>query len=368
MIMENTSEKNFSNKKCFLDFDVEEIKDIMLSLNEKPFHAMQIFKALHLGCDFSEMTELSKKLREKLGSDYFSQAAKILESVISSDGTEKFLFILNDGNIIEGVLMKYKYGYTLCVSTQVGCRMNCAFCASGLNGLVRDLSAGEILGQAICVNRRLDGGIGENRKITNIVLMGSGEPLDNYVNTVKFLKLVSAKGGINISARNISLSTCGIVPKMYALAEEKLPINLTVSLHSPFDGERAEIMPVAKKYKINDILSACSDYFEKTGRRYIFEYVLIKGKNDTLRHAEALINILKGRPCHINLIRLNEVKERKLTAATDKDAYRFLKILSEAGLSVTLRRRMGADIDGACGQLRQRYIENKMHTDTISEN
>jgi 23S rRNA (adenine2503-C2)-methyltransferase len=235
--------------------------------------------------------------------------------------------------------------------------MNCAFCASGLHGLVRNLTAGEILGEVISVNGYLKGGLGEKRAVTNVVLMGSGEPLDNYDNTVKFLRLVSMPDGINISQRNISLSTSGLVNKMYDLAEEGLSINLTVSLHAPFDEERKKIMPVAKKYSISEILSACKKYFEKTGRRYIFEYVLIKGENDTVRHADELIRLLKGKPCHVNLIRLNEVKENDLKGGTEKEAYRFLGLLEKGGISATVRRKMGEDIDGACGQLRQRYLE-----------
>ena len=326
-------------------------------MGEKGFRAEQVFTALHLGLDFSEMTNLSKPLREKLQLEYGAQTVTIVKSLVSVDGTQKFLIKLQDGNVIECVLMKYKYGYTLCVSTQVGCRMHCAFCASGLNGLVRNMQAGEILGEVIAINKYLGGGLGEKRKIINIVLMGSGEPLDNYDNVVKFLKIVSEKNGINVSTRNISLSTCGLVPKMYSLADEGVSVNLTVSLHSPFDEERQEIMPVAKTYKISQILDACANYFEKTGRRYIFEYVLIKGKNDTVRYADQLIKLLKGRPCHVNLIRLNEVKENQLKSTTDKEAYRFLGLLEKGGLSATLRRRMGEDIDGACGQLRQKYIE-----------
>ena len=243
--------------------------------------------------------------------------------------------------------------------------MNCAFCASGLNGLVRNLKSGEILGEVVAVNRYLCGDIADMRKIINIVLMGSGEPLDNYDETVKFLKTVSCKEGINVSVRNISLSTCGIVPKMYDLACENLAVNLTVSLHSPFDEERKKIMPVAKVYSIGEILDACANYFNKTGRRYIFEYVLIKGENDTPRHAKELIRLLKGRPCHVNLIRLNEVKERSLKGGTEKDAYKFMGILEEGGLSVTVRRKMGEDIDGACGQLRRRYLEERPETGNI---
>lgn len=346
-------------KKNALDMSFDELKSYLTGIGEKPFRAGQIFRALHRGLDFSEMTDIPKTLREKLDGDFHAQSVKIIKSLVSADGTEKFLFALNDGNVIEGVLMAYKYGSTLCVSTQVGCRMNCAFCASGLNGLTRNLSRGEILGEVITANRYAGGDVAGNRKIINVVLMGSGEPLDNYTETVNFLKLVSCPEGINVSRRNISLSTCGIVPKMYDLANENLGVNLTVSLHSPFDGERAKIMPIAKTYSIGEILDACSYYFDKTGRRYIFEYVLIKGENNTERHADELIRLLKGRPCHVNLIRLNEVKERALKGDTDKQAYRFLKLLTDGGLSATLRRKMGEDIDGACGQLRQRYIEQK---------
>ncbi len=346
-----------SEKILFADLDFGELKNLIESIGEKGFRAGQIYKSIHLGKDFSEMTDLSKSLRESLSERFIAQPVKVVKSLKSVDGTEKFLFRLYDGNVIESVLMKYKYGYTLCVSTQVGCRMGCVFCASGLHGLVRNLSAGEILGQVICANAYVGGGIGDKRAVTNIVLMGSGEPLDNYDNTVKFLHLVSGVNGLNISTRNISLSTCGLVPKMKKLGEENVSVNLTVSLHSPFDEERQNIMPVAKTYKIKEILGACEDYFNKTGRRYYFEYTLIKGNNDSVRHADALISLLKGKPCHVNLIRLNEVKEKNLNSTTDKDAYRFLGLLEKGGLSATLRRRMGADIDGACGQLRQRYLE-----------
>ncbi len=345
-------------KESLLSFSKEEIKNLIVEeFNEKAFRAGQIYKALHLGCDFADMTELSKSLREKLAEKFYANPVKIIKTLKSVDGTEKFLFSLPDGNVVEGVLMRYKHGASLCVSTQVGCRMNCAFCASGLEGLIRNLTAGEILGEVIAVNAYLQGGIGEKRQVINVVLMGSGEPLDNYDNVVKFLRLLSAEGGINLSQRNVSLSTSGLVNKMYELAEEGLSVNLTVSLHSPFDNERQKIMPIAKKYSISEILSACKKYFEKTGRRYIFEYVLIKGENDTPRHAEELIRLLKGRPCHVNLIRLNEVKEKDLKGGTEKEAYRFLGLLEKGGLSATVRRKMGEDIDGACGQLRRRYLE-----------
>ena len=343
-------------RDCLLNFSYTELENLILTLGEKKFRTRQIFRALHQGLEFGDMTDISKVFREKLIESYDAQPVRIIKHLQSVDGTMKFLFALRDGNVIEGVLMKYNHGYSLCISTQVGCRMRCAFCASGLHGLVRNLEPGEILGEVICVNKFLGGGLGENRKIINIVLMGSGEPLDNYDNTIKFLRLVSEKNGINISQRNISLSTSGIVPKMYDLANENVSVNLTVSLHSPFDEERQKIMPIAKTYKINQILDACSNYFDKTGRRYIFEYVLIKGENDTSAHAQALIDLLKGRPCHINLIRLNEVKENDLKSGTDKEAYRFMGVLEKAGLSAPVRRKMGEDIDGACGQLRQRYL------------
>ncbi len=344
-------------KTCLIDLSFDQLKNKITELGEKSFRAGQIFKSLHLGLNFFEMTDISKAFRETLSNEYIAQPVTIIKHLQSVDGTVKFLYKLCDGNVIEGVLMKYNHGYSLCVSTQVGCRMRCAFCASGLHGLIRNLSAGEILGQVICANKFLGGGLGENRKVINIVLMGSGEPLDNYDNTISFVKLISDKNGINISQRNISLSTSGVVPKMYDLADEDLSINLTVSLHSPFDEERQKIMPIAKAYKINQILDACHNYFEKTGRRYIFEYVLIDGENNTERHAQALIKLLKGRPCHLNIIRLNEVKENQLKSTTDKQAYRFMGVLEKAGISATVRRKMGEDIDGACGQLRQRYLE-----------
>lgn len=344
-------------KKCLLEYSLEELKGLMLSLGEKSFRAGQIYKALHLGLDFSEMTELSKEFRVKLEEQFIAQPTKIIKSIKSVDGTEKFLFALADGNVIEGVVMHYKYGATICVSTQVGCRMRCAFCASGLNGLVRNLTSAEILGEVVSTNRYLLGGLKDKRKIINIVLMGSGEPFDNYDNTIGFLKLVSMPEGINISPRNISLSTSGLVPQMFKFADEKVSVNLTVSLHSPFDDERQKIMPIAKKYSISEILSACDNYFEKTGRRYIFEYVLISGENDGEKHQNALIKLLKGRPCHLNVIRLNEVKENDFRGTSEKDAYRFIGVLEKNGLSVTLRRKMGEDIDGACGQLRQKYLD-----------
>ena len=341
-------------KKILQDLSFSELENLILSLGEKKFRARQLYDGLMQGKKISAIN-ISARLRETLLNDYEDEPVKIIQTLTSSDGTEKYLFSLADGNIIEGVFMKYKYGNTQCVSTQVGCRMGCKFCASTLGGLARNLSSGEILSQILVVNA-LHGGNLEKRSVTNAVLMGSGEPLDNYYNVISFLKNVSAPSGIGISARNISLSTCGIVPSIYALADEQIPVNLTISLHQTTDEGRARTMPIAKKYTIAEILKACEYYFDKTGRRYIFEYSLISGENCDGKHAEELIKLLTGKPCHVNLIRLNEVKERDLKTVTEKEAYRFLGLLEKGGLSATLRRQIGVDIGGACGQLRASYL------------
>ncbi len=347
-------------KSVLQDLSFARVEELILSLGEKKFRAKQLFEGLTQGKAITEITSLSKDLKSRLCEAYEDRPLKIKEVFTSSDGTEKYLFELADGNLIEGVLMKYKYGYTQCVSTQVGCRMGCKFCASTLGGLVRNLTAGEILSQILVVNalhkEETQGRGDEARAVTNVVLMGSGEPLDNYEQTLAFLRNVTAAEGLCISARNISLSTCGIVPKMYRLADEGIPLNLTVSLHATDDETRARTMPIAKAYKIEEILKACEYYFAKTGRRYYFEYTLIAGENCDDDHADALIKLLKGKPCHVNLIRLNEVKERELKALDDKRAYRFLGKLEKGGLSATLRRQIGVDIGGACGQLRANYI------------
>ncbi len=342
-------------KRIIQDLDYNSICALMQSLGEPKFRAKQLFIGLSQGKSISKISVLGAGLKAKLLEEFEDAPLEIVKTLKSADGTEKYLFRLADGNIIEGVLMKYKYGNTQCVSTQVGCRMGCKFCASTLGGRVRDLTSGEILSQVLLVNSMH--AEGRQRGVTNVVLMGSGEPLDNYENVVNFLKNVTAADGINISARNISLSTCGLADKMRLLAEEGIPVNLTVSLHSTTDAERARTMPVANKWKIAEILRACEYYFSKTGRRYIFEYALIDGENCDAKHAEELVELLKGKPCHINLIRLNEVKERSLAAAGEKQAYRFLGLLQKGGLSATLRRRTGADIGGACGQLRASFLD-----------
>ena len=350
-------------KKILQDLSLEELEAELVAQGEKKYRAAQVYSGLLSGKTLEELPAVPGALKEKLKETYENQPIAVEKVFTSSDGTEKYLFRLSDGNLIEGVLMKYKYGYTQCVSTQVGCRMGCKFCASTLGGLIRNLSAGEILSQILAVNglHRCDpdlpGSGKEKRAVTNVVLMGSGEPLDNYENTVKFLRLLTSEKGMNMSARNISLSTCGVVPKMYELAGENIPLNLTVSLHATNDEERKRVMPIANKYTIAEILKACGNYFEKTGRRYYFEYTLIDGENCDEAHANALAKLLKGKPCHVNLIRLNEVKERSLKATSDKNAYRFMGYLEKQGISATLRRQIGSDIGGACGQLRAGYIE-----------
>ena len=295
-------------KEILQDCSLRELEALVMEYGEQKFRAKQIFQGLMQGKKISELP-VSAALRKQLLERFEDEPVRIQEVFTSSDGTKKYLFALADGNLIEGVLMQYKYGATQCVSTQVGCRMGCKFCASTLNGLIRNLTAGEILSEILVVNRA-EGGTLKDRAV------------HNYDNVVKFLRLLTMEGGIHISARNISLSTCGLVPKMLAFSKEGIPLNLTVSLHASTDEERARTMPVANAYKIADILKACDVYFRETGRRYIFEYSLIGGENSDEKHAHALAALLKGRPCHVNLIRLNEVKERSLKTVTEKDAYK----------------------------------------------
>ena len=319
------------------------------------FRGRQIFRWIHQGADFEEMTNLSRELREELAGKAVAQPVKIrLKRKSPADGTVKFLYELKDGNCIEGVLMRYKYGISLCISTQVGCRMGCRFCASTLEGRVRDLTAGEMLGEILCANRYL---AAEGEKISHVVLMGSGEPLDNYDNVIRFLHLLREEEGIRLSLRNVSLSTCGIVPKMYALAEENLPVTLCVSLHAPNDEIRRLTMPVAFTWSIDEILEACRNYIRKTGRRVIFEYALSDGVNAGEEQSKELADRLRGLQCHVNLIPLNAVEERNMKGVTEENVRRFLKVLQNRNISATRRREMGDDIEGACGQLRRKTIK-----------
>ena len=318
------------------------------------FRGKQIFRWIHQGADFDAMTNLPLAMREQLKQQAIAQPVEIIDMRQSKiDETVKFLFGLRDGNCVEGVLMSYHHGHTLCISTQVGCRMGCTFCASTLDGCVRSLTPGEMLGEILCANRFL----GEKGRVHNVVLMGSGEPLDNYDNVMKFLRLLREEDGVQIGLRNVSLSTCGIVPKMYDLAEENLPVTLSVSLHAPNDDIRRQTMPIARAYPMEELLKACRHYVEKTGRRVIFEYALVGGLNCEEKHAVELASKLRGMQCHVNLIPLNVVEERDLKGVTEKTVRRFMETLEKLHISVTRRREMGDDIEGACGQLRRKTLQ-----------
>lgn len=332
-----------------LSLSLSEIKESVKELGFKAFRGEQLYQALIKGIPVGKISTLSKDFVMVMSQKYNLTPLTLKEKQVSQDGTIKFASVLYDKNIIETVIMKYKYGYTVCVSTQVGCRMGCKFCASTRNGLIRNLDAGEILAQVVLANTI----VGE--RITNIVLMGCGEPLDNYVNVVRFIKLVNAPEGLNVSIRHISLSTCGLVDKIKMLAEEKLGINLTISLHASNDETRKAIMPIANRYSINEVLDACDYYFSKTGRRIYYEYTLTT-LNDSLEDAKKLAQLLKGKVCHVNVIRLNETSSELKSASVDK-AKAFVKELNKLNISATLRRTLGEDIDGACGQLRNRLEE-----------
>lgn len=333
---------------------LEETQDFMKEIGEKKFRAEQLFSYFNKEkkLDLEELTVFSKDLREKLKNNYKVNNVEILERFDSKlDGTKKYLYLLEDKNIVEGVFMEYAHGYSVCVSTQVGCRMGCSFCASTKDGLVRNLTPAEILNQIYLIEKDL------NLDITNIVLMGSGEPLDNYDNVIKFLNIIHDEKGDNISYRNISLSTCGVVPMIDKLAEEDLPITLSISLHSPFDKNRQEIMPIAKKYSINELIGACRRYEGKIGRRITFEYTLIEGVNDRLEDANELIKLLRGLNSHINLISLNPIKEYNKNRPTSSSIDKFKDYLVKNGVNATIRGEKGSDISASCGQLRRNYLE-----------
>lgn len=341
-------------KPCLQDLSYAELS-FLADWGYPKFRIDQLYNAIMQYKSYENITNLPSQLIDKLSENYYATGLEILKTYKGKDGSEKYLFKLSDGNIIEGVFMPHNYGNTLCVSTQIGCRMNCSFCASGLNGLIRNLTSGEILSQVLCVNA-LKGGNKEKRAITNIVLMGSGEPLDNFDNVVKFLKTVSHPKGINVSLRNISLSTCGIAPKIIELADMNLPVVLTISLHAATDKKRSALMPINKAYNIATTIEAAKYYFAKTKRRIIFEYSLIEGDNSDIESARELALLLKGLPCHVNLINLNYVKERGKKGAQTNIIKDFSKELDKHRISNTLRRSMGNDIEGACGQLRNSYI------------
>ena len=339
-------------KKDIRSYTFEELKTEMEQIGEKAFRSTQIYSWLHekLADSFDEMTNLSKTLREKLNTEYEIRMVTMVERQVSEkDGTNKFLFELYDGHVIESVLMKYKHGNSVCISSQAGCRMGCRFCASALDGLARNLTPSEMLGQIYQI-QKLSG-----ERVSNVVVMGTGEPLDNYDNFVTFIHMLSDEHGLNISQRNITVSTCGIVPNMRRLAEENLQITLALSLHGSNQEKRKRLMPVANKYELSEVLSACDYYFEKTGRRITFEYSLVQGINDQEEDAKELIGILGPRNCHLNLIPVNPIKERDFKKPTRQNAEKFKNKLEKSGINVTIRREMGSDIDGACGQLIRRY-------------
>ena len=342
------------DKKDIRSYTIDELMAEMELLGEKKFRAKQIYEWLHVKCvdDFSEMTNLSKNLRDRLEESYEIPSVHMLKRQVSKqDGTNKFLFQLQDGHVVESVLMRYHHGNSVCISSQVGCRMGCKFCASTIGGLERNLKASEMLGQIYQI-QKISG-----ERVSNVVVMGTGEPLDNYDHFVRFVHLITDEHGLHISQRNITVSTCGIVPNMKRLAEERLQITLALSLHGSTQEKRKQLMPVAIKYELSEVLEACDYYFEQTGRRITFEYSLVAGVNDTEEDARELIRLLKPRNCHLNLIPVNPIKERSFLKPSKKSAENFKNIFEKQKINVTIRREMGSDIDGACGQLRRRYVE-----------
>lgn len=332
------------------DFEYEELQEFLVGIGEKKFRAAQIFKWLHSGVtSYDEMTDLSKALREKLKKISYVSTLEIEEKYVSKlDGTVKYLFRLPDGNCIESVVMRYHHGLTICISSQIGCRMGCRFCASTIGGLYRSLTAGEILNQVIFAEKDM------GERISNIVLMGIGEPLDNYDNVIKFLHNVNHEKGKNIGLRHITLSTCGVVPGIYRLAEEDLPITLTISLHAPNNEIRDKIMPVNHRYKIEELTEACEKYIKTTNRRLSLEYSLIHGVNDSAENADELSVIAKRLSAHVNLIPVNKVEEREYEKGSKEEINMFLNRLIKRGVNATVRRELGSDISASCGQLRKK--------------
>ena len=337
-------------KSMYLD----ELTDYVKAIGLPAFRAKQLFSWMHekyVG-DTDSMTNLTKDMREKIKEDGFVVLKEETRQVSKKDGTVKFLFKLHDGQMIETVFMRYSYGNSICISSQAGCRMGCRFCASTIGGLVRNLSASEMLEQ-VYATMRLTG-----ERISNIVIMGTGEPLDNYDNVIRFIRLITDEKGYNLSMRNITMSTCGIVPKIDELADEKLAITLAISLHAPNDEKRRSLMPIAEKYSINEIIDACKRYFDITGRRISFEYSLVKGQNDSKEDALELAELLKGQNCHVNLIPVNSIEERNFEKGDNNSIQNFKLVLEKNSINVTIRRSVGSDIDAACGQLRRKYSVN----------
>lgn len=343
-------------KKDIKSLSLEELKTEMEGLGEKGFRAGQLYEWMHRkqARSFEEMTNLSKELRKKCEEQFTFTALKAVRVQESkTDGTKKFLFELADGNVVESVWMQYKHGNSVCISSQVGCRMGCRFCASTLDGLERSLAPSEMLDQIYEITR-LTG-----ERVSNVVVMGTGEPLDNYDSLLKFIRLLTDENGLHISQRNVTVSTCGIVPNMRRLAEEKLQITLALSLHATTDEKRRKLMPIANRYGLDELMKTCAYYFEKTGRRITFEYSLVGGVNDTDEDARELINLVKPLNCHVNLIPVNPIAERDFVQSEKERIQAFKNKLEKNKINVTIRREMGRDIDGACGQLRRRHKTEK---------
>ena len=343
-------------KKDIKSLNLEQLTEELLGIGEKKFRAKQVYSWIHekLVDSFDEMTNLSKDLRDKLTSNYTLNSMDAVAVQTSKiDGTQKYLFRLHDGHVVESVLMKYHHGNSVCISSQVGCLMGCRFCASTIGGKVRDLAASEMLGQIYKIQK-----LSEER-VHNVVVMGTGEPLDNYDNLVQFIRMLTDENGLNISQRNLTVSTCGIVPKIRQLAEEKFQMTLALSLHATTQEKRKQLMPIANKYDLKEVLDVCHYYYEQTGRRITFEYSLVGGVNDTKQDAEELTRLIGKFPCHVNLIPVNPIKERDFVQPDKKECQAFRNKLEKNGINVTIRREMGRDIDGACGQLRKSYLDQE---------
>ena len=340
-------------KKNIKDYNLDELKQIMINLGEKPYRAEQIFKWIFAEnvMSFDEMTNLSVELRNKLKKEFDLHIFKILQKQESKDGTKKYLFDVLDGNAIESVLMEYKHGKTICVSSQIGCKMGCKFCASTGIKFSRNLTSGEIVEQLLAVERD------ENIKISNLVFMGIGEPLDNFDNVMNAIKILNNQKGINMGARHISISTSGLVPKIYDLADQNIQCTLSISLHSANNEKRSQMMPVNNIYNIQELMNACKYYIEKTNRRISFEYALSKDNNDNLGDAKELVRLLKGMLCHVNLIPINKIENGNYIKSTNENIIKFRDYLNEKGIVATIRRELGSDIDAACGQLRKKEVE-----------
>ncbi len=339
--------------KNIKDYDLEELKNELKQIGEKPFRAEQIFKWLYQDKvkEFDEMTNLSLQLREKLKENYTMCNYKILKKQKSKDGTIKYLFDVLDGNAIETVLMSYHHGYSLCVSSQIGCKMGCKFCASTGINFIRNLTSGEIVEQILAVEQD------EKIRISNIVFMGIGEPLDNYDNVVNAIRIINNQKGLSIGARHISISTSGLVPKIYKLAEENIQCTLSISLHASNNEKRSSMMPVNNRYPIEELMQACKDYIKKTNRRISFEYALAKDNNDNLDDAKELIKLLKGMLCHVNLIPINKIENGQFDKSSNENIMKFRDFLNDHGIVATIRRELGSDIDAACGQLRRKNLK-----------